>query len=146
MQRILLYILSGEAKKSWDRAIEISQGLSATLFALYIVDQETVSQVARMRNRGQDETAVDIEEEGWKYLYYLEDTAVEREVRTALFLEEGDPIDILKKFVREKDIDLLIVGFKKAMSGGVGRKYERMLTQLIEHIPCPVLVEKEGGR
>ncbi len=146
MQRILLYIVSGEAKKSWDRAIEISQGLSTTLMALYVVDQETVRQVARMRNMNEHETAVDIEEEGWKYLYYLEDMAVDHEVRTALFLEEGDPIDILKKFVKAKKVDLLIVGFKKAMSGGADRKYERMITQLIEHIPCPVLIEKEGGR
>ena len=101
-------------------------------------------------NKGQcaqDEidTAIQIEEEGWKYLYYLEDMAVNEGVKTALFVEEGDTIDILRKFVKERNIELLIVGHRSGQ-GVEGRKVERMIQQMIEYVQCPILIEKEGGK
>ncbi|MEA1912917.1 MAG: universal stress protein [candidate division WOR-3 bacterium] len=144
MERILLYIVSGELRTSWNRAIELSKALSATLYALFIVDKEIVRKIARLKGDGEIDTAVKIEEEGWKYLYYLEEMAVDSGVKTALFLEEGNTIDILRSFVREKNIDLLIVGHSREQGIG-GRKGERIIEQLVEYIPCPVLIEKEGG-
>ncbi len=145
MERILLYIVSGEARASWDRAIELSQSLPATLFALFIVDKQTVERVAKLKGSDEVDIAIEIEEEGWKYLYHLEEKSVESGVKTALFLKEGNSIEVIRNFVKDREIDLLIVGYKRG--GGIrGRKYERMIEQLIEYIPCPVLVEKEGGK
>lgn len=145
MNRILLYIVSGETRESWERAVELSSSLSATLFALYVVDSETVKRVADLRNTDEIDTAIELEEEGWKYLYHLEEKAIDRGVKTALFLEEGNVIDIIKKFVKDREIDLLIVGYQREKGRGA-RKYERLIEQLVEYIPCPVLIEKEGGR
>lgn len=144
MERILLYIVSGETRTSWNRAIELSKSLSATLFALFIVDKETVRKVANLRGKDEIDTAIEIEEEGWKYLYHLEEKAVDSGVKTALFLEEGNTIEVIRTFVKDKEIDLLIVGHKRGEGIG-GRKYVRLIEQLIEYIPCPVLIEKEGG-
>jgi len=145
MDKILLYIVSGEARASWNRAIEISKGLSATLYALFVVDKDIVKTVSDLRKSDEIDTAIKIEEEGWKYLYYLEDMAVNEGVKTALFVEEGDAIDILRKFVKEKKIELLIVGYHGGQ-GIEGRREEKMVQQLIEYVQCPILVEKEGGR
>jgi nucleotide-binding universal stress UspA family protein len=145
MERILLYIISGETRASWDRAVEISKGLSATLYALFIVDKDLVKTVASMKGLDEIDTAIQIEEEGWKYLYYLEDMAVNEGVKTALFVEEGDTIDILRKFVKERNIELLIVGHRSGQ-GVEGRKVERMIQQMIEYVQCPILIEKEGGK
>lgn len=144
MERILLYIVSGETRTSWNRAIELSKSLSATLFALFIVDKETVRKVANLRGKDEIDTAIEIEEEGWKYLYHLEEKAVDSGVKTALFLEEGNTIEVIRAFVKDKEIDLLIVGHRRGEGIG-GRKYVRLIEQLIEYIPCPVLIEKEGG-
>jgi nucleotide-binding universal stress UspA family protein len=145
MDKILLYIVSGETRTSWNRAIELSKGLSATLYALFVVDKEIVKTVSDLRKADEIDTAIKIEEEGWKYLYYLEDMAVNEGVKTALFVEEGDTIDILRKFVKEKKIELLIVGHRSGQ-GIEGRKVERMIQQMIEYVQCPILIEKEGGK
>ncbi len=145
MEKILLYIVSGEMRTSWDRAIELSKSLSASLFALFIVDQEMVKKVSKLRGTDEVDTAIEIEEEGWKYLYYLEEKAVDNGVKTALFLKEGNPIDIIRSFVKEREVELLVVGYKQG-TGREGWKYGRIIEQLIEHVPCPVLIEKEGGR
>ncbi len=145
MDKILLYIVSGETRGSWNRAIEISKGLSATLYALFVVDKDIVRTVSDLRKADEIDTAIKIEEEGWKYLYYLEDMAVNEGVRTALFVEEGDTIDILRKFVIEKKIELLIIGHRRGQ-GIEGRREERMVQQLIEYVQCPILIEKEGGK
>ncbi|MEO0294143.1 MAG: universal stress protein [candidate division WOR-3 bacterium] len=145
MERILLYIVSGETRASWERAIEISKSLEATLFALFIVDKEIVKTMSALRGISEVEVAIQLEEEGWKYLYYLEELAISKEVKTALFVEEGDIIDVLKNFVKEKKIELLIVGYRGGQ-GIEGKKEERTIEQLIEYVPCPILIEKEGGR
>jgi nucleotide-binding universal stress UspA family protein len=145
MERILLYIISGETRASWNRAVELSKGLSATLYALFIVDKDLVKTVASMKGLDEIDTAIQIEEEGWKYLYYLEDMAVNEGVKTAIFVEEGDFIGILRKFVKERDIELLIVGHRSG-AGIEGRREERMIQQLIEYVQCPILIEKEGGK
>jgi len=145
MERILLYIISGETRASWDRAVEISKGLSAALYALFIVDKDLVKTVANMRGLDEIDTAIQIEEEGWKYLYYLEDKAVNEGVKTVLFVEEGDTIDILRKFVKERNIELLIIGYRGGQ-GTEGRRVERMIQQMIEYVQCPILIEKEGGK
>jgi len=145
MDKILLYIVSGETRISWNRAIEISKGLSATLYALFVVDKDIVKTVSDLRKTDEIDTAIKIEEEGWKYLYYLEDMAVNEGVKTALFVEEGDTIDILRKFVKEKKIELLIVGHRRG-PGIEGRREEKMVQQLIEYVQCPILIEKEGGK
>ncbi len=145
MERILLYIISGETRASWNRAIDLSKSLSATLYALFIVDKDLVKTVADMRKLDEIDTAIKVEEEGWKYLYYLEDMAVNEGVRTALFVEEGDSIDILRKFVKEKEIELLIVGHRSGQ-GREGRREERIIQQLIEYVQCPILIDKEGGK
>jgi len=145
MEKILLYIISGETRASWNRAIELSKGLSAALYALFIVDKDMVKTVSNMRKSDEIDTAIKIEEEGWKYLYYLEDMAVNEGVRTALFVEEGDAIDILRKFVKEREIELLIIGHRRGQ-GIEGRREERMIQQLIEYVQCPILIEKEGGK
>jgi nucleotide-binding universal stress UspA family protein len=145
MEKILLYIISGETRASWNRAVELSKGLSATLYALFVVDKEVVRTVASMRGLDEIDTAIQIEEEGWKYLYYLEDMAVNEGVKTAIFVEEGDFISILRKFVKEKDIELLIVGHRSGQ-GIEGKREERMIQQLIEYVQCPILIEKEGGK
>ncbi|MEJ2356262.1 MAG: universal stress protein [candidate division WOR-3 bacterium] len=145
MDKILLYIVSGETRGSWNRAIEISKGLSATLYALFVVDKDIVRTVSDLRKADEIDTAIKIEEEGWKYLYYLEDMAVNEGVKTALFVEEGDTIDILRKFVIEKKIELLIIGHRRGQ-GIEGRREERMVQQLIEYVQCPILIEKEGGK
>lgn len=145
MERILLYIVSGETRASWDRAIELSKSLSSMLYALFIVDRDTIRKVSTLRGKDEIDTAIEIEEEGWKYLYHLEEIAVDNGVKTALFLEEGDTIDVIRSFVKNREINLLIVGYRRGEGIG-GRKYERLIEQLIEYLPCPVLVEKEGGR
>lgn len=145
MEKILLYIISGETRNSWNRAIELSKGLSATLYALFIVDKDNVKRISDMRKLDEIDTAIKIEEEGWKYLYYLEDMALNEGVKTALFVEEGDVIDILRKFVKEREIELLIIGHRRE-EGIKGRREERMIQQLIEYVQCPVLIEKEGGK
>ncbi|MEJ2568735.1 MAG: universal stress protein [candidate division WOR-3 bacterium] len=145
MDKVLLYIVSGETRASWNRAIEISKGLSATLYALFVVDKDIVKTVSNLRKADEIDTAIKIEEEGWKYLYYLEDMAVNEGVKTALFVEEGDTIDILRKFVKEKKIELLIIGHRRGQ-GIEGRREERMVQQLIEYVQCPILIDKEGGK
>jgi len=145
MDNILLFVISGEKRSSWERAIELSKQFDAALFALYTIDDEQVKRIANLRGRDEIDVSIEMEEEGWKYLYHIEDMAINNEVKSAIFLEEGSPINLLKKHIKDKDIDLLVFDYQKS-SGGKGSKTERMIRQIIEYVPCPILIEKDGGK
>lgn len=145
MDNILLYIISDETRSSWNRAIELSDKLSATLYGLYIIDKQSVKRIAKLRGEDPIDTAIEMEEEGWKLLYHLEDMAIDAGVKSNLNLEEGDPINAIKSHVKKQKIDMLIVGYK-APDKGSQRKSERLMNQLIKHVPCPILIDKEGGQ
>ena len=145
MKKILLYIISEETRGSWKRAIEISNALSATLFGLYVIDEKSVKRISKLRGEDPLDTAIEMEEEGWKLLYHLEDMAINSGVKSKLNLEEGDPVNTIKRQVKKFDIDMVVLGYK-APQGGSRRKTERIVDQIIEHVPCPILIDKEGGR
>ncbi|HMA63214.1 MAG TPA: universal stress protein [bacterium] len=145
MEKILLYIISEETRGSWKRAIEISNAMSATLFGLYVIDEKSVKRISKLRGEDPLDTAIEMEEEGWKLLYHLEDMAINSGVKSKLNLEEGDPVNTIKRQVKKFDIDMVILGYK-APRGGSRRKTERIVDQIIEHVPCPILIDKEGGK
>lgn len=141
MDKIMLYIISEETRSSWNRAIEICNKFSATLYGLYIVDQQNVKRVAKLRGEDPLDTAIDMEEEGWKLLYHLEDMAIDAGVKSNLNLEEGDPVNSIRSQVKKFDIELLIVGYKSEKEGA-RKKSERVIEQLIKYVPCSILIDK----
>jgi nucleotide-binding universal stress UspA family protein len=141
MDKIMLYIISEETRSSWNRAIEICNKFSATLYGLYIVDQQNVKRVAKLRGEDPLDTAIDMEEEGWKLLYHLEDMAIDVGVKSNLNLEEGDPVNSIRSQVKKFDIELLIVGYKSEKKGA-RKKSERVIEQLIKYVPCSILIDK----
>lgn len=145
MDNILLYIINEETRSSWNRAIEMSDRFDATLYGLYIIDEHNVKRVAKLRGEDPVDTAIDMEEEGWKLLYHLEDMAINDGVKSNLSVEEGDPINTIRSQVRKNDIDMLIVGYKIA-DKSAQRKTERFMNQLVKHIQCPILIDKEGDK
>ena len=83
MDNILLFVISGEKRSSWERAIELSKQFDAALFALYTIDDEQVKRIANLRGRDEIDVSIEMEEEGWKYLYHIEDMAINNEVKSS---------------------------------------------------------------
>lgn len=139
---ILLVVETTEESMQAARwAIGLAQFYEARLIGLNVVDRTVIVHLQRLSGKKLSEIEVEVEENGWKYLYHIESMAIERNVSVFLAQEEGLPEDEIIKKARTVGADLIVVGPPKA--GGRWRpRSARYVEKLIEEAPCAVLIAK----
>jgi len=139
-RRILLSVESTEgAQRAARLAIALAERDKAHLLALNVVDPSLIDRLARLTGRRTSEVEAEVEEDGWKYLYYVEGMAVEREVAISLRQERGLPEDVLVRQAKALQVDLLVLGLPGSRPGA-RRLMQLSLEKVLYESPCPVLV------
>jgi len=139
LDKILLNLDSTiESQHALDSAVFLAKSCSATIIAVNIVNKNVVTNLARFSDKSIAEIEIELEENGWKYLYDAEEKAKNQEARIVIIQEYGYPEQTLPKLASEYKIDMIIIGQNPQIRKDVvqGKTAE----QLIEHAPCAVLV------
>ena len=135
-KNILLYVdASKESRAALDVAVDYS-GPETTIIAVNVVNRQTVIQLTRSGEKSLAEAEVELEENGWCYLYDAEETAKSAGAQIVILQESGYPEEVLPRLASEYGVDLIIIGH----APGLGQT--SLAQQLIEHAPCAVLVVK----
>ena len=141
LQRIVLNLdATLESQRALRAAIFLSTTTGVTIIAVHVVNKHVVTQLARHSHKTLAQVEVELEEDGWRYLYATEEEAKNAGAHIVVMLEQGYPEEILPRLVSESGADLVIVGVSPrtrtdAMCAAVAG-------QLIEHATCSVLVVK----
>jgi O-methyltransferase involved in polyketide biosynthesis len=109
IKRLLVYLFDSADKEMFDQIVKLCHTFESQLFALFVLEEGRIGQVARMTREKHETIRQKVEEEGWEMLYLVEDEAVESGVRTSLHMEEGSVTGVIKKYVENYDIDALII-------------------------------------
>ncbi len=117
----------------------LAKALDAQVVGLNVIDVGVVSQIVRSHGRRESEVLVEMEESGWKYLYTIEEMAVEQGVRIVLQQAQGFPADKVLQATRQLRTDLVVIGGKPANRGALPT-VRRFLDEMLRHIECPVMV------
>lgn len=139
LDKILLNLDSTiESQHALDSAVLLAKSCSATIIAVNIVNKNVVTNLARFSEKSIAEIEIELEENGWRYLYDAEEKAKNQEARIVIIQEYGYPEQTLPKLASEYKIDMIIIGQNPQIRKDVvqGKTAE----QLIEHAPCAVLV------
>lgn len=111
MRRMLLYIdEKSRSKRVVDWTLKIAKVLKSRVYALYPLYSQRIEDRARELKKKSEDIRSQMEEEGWSYLYQIEDEAFEREVKVSLFLEEGEGISLVNSMVESYEIDMIVLG------------------------------------
>ena len=141
-EKILLPISGSEESMSASEfAVKLAMAHGSQIIALHVVDTSVVRQLARHSGKTPGEVEIELEESGWRHLYYVEETAKDSKINTVVLLEYGMPQERIVTKARELNIDLIIFGQARGR-GTRGRSLDKLLQQVLEHAPCPVLVVK----
>lgn len=136
---LLIVECSQETLRAAKVAIALARVYGANLIAVHVVDARTVAHFADYSRKSREEVAIELEENGWKYLYNIEEDAVESSVKTVLHLEEGRPTDKIIELARRFKVDLLVYG-RSQERGTRGMKAAKATEELIAYAPCPLLI------
>ncbi|MEO0095403.1 MAG: hypothetical protein ABIL46_04420 [candidate division WOR-3 bacterium] len=108
-QRTLLYIVDNTDQGIFTPAIQLCKLFKSQLFVLFVLEEHRISKLASITHENTEAIRQRIEEEGWEMLYLVEDEAVENGVRTSLHMENGQVTRVIKKYLENYKINLILV-------------------------------------
>jgi nucleotide-binding universal stress UspA family protein len=142
--RIVLVVdTTTESLRAAETAIELAlANPGSRLFALNVVDKGAVNRLKRFTDKSLSEIEIEMEEDGWKYLYRLEEQAKDQGVATMILQTQGVvDHEVVKEAVRLK-ANLIIAAFPAKVSGQMRRLVLGTIEKILENSPCNFLVVK----
>ncbi len=141
LKKILLNLDSSqESQNALTAAITLAKMSEGSIIAVNIVNQTVVTNLARHSEKSLAEVEVDLEENGWRYLYAAEEHAKNEGARIVIFQENGHPEEILPRLAKDYSADIIVIGQSKKSRENISQS--RTADQIIEHAACAVLVIK----
>ncbi|NOR16164.1 hypothetical protein GQ543_00420, partial [candidate division WOR-3 bacterium] len=104
-KKVILVLTEDTDQMIITQVVKLCKKFKSKLFVLFVVEANRASRLARLTHQKTDILDQEIEESGWKLLYLVEDEAVESDVWTSLHLENGNLMDVLKKYIEAYDIN-----------------------------------------
>ena len=141
--RILLVVEGGDSDRAVTPAATArAVANKARLFVLHVVDHMVINRIKRVSQQSTAEIEIELEEKGWKALYYAEEFAKDRGVPTMIIQKSGVvENEVLNEAARLR-IDLIILGYPHKLPGQARRLAQGRLEKIVENAQCSVLVVK----
>ena len=137
-KKILFLVFSIKAKDELiDRVLDMAKMLGAKIIALNVIDFEVMRHLAMKLGKREAEVSVDLEEEGWMYLYYLEEKAKDKGIMINIIQEEGVLGRELIKAASKLGVDLVIISREEQK--GIAN-FSKFVESLLLRIDSPVLI------
>lgn len=138
-KKILLVVESSEsAIKAAESIVPFAEKIDSDIIALNVVDKRVVRHLLQVGDKSESEILVELEENGWRYLYMLEEKAKDHNVRIALQQEEGFLEGSIADMAEKFEVDLVAVGFEH--ESGTLQTKEKLVTGLLKYLDCPLLI------
>lgn len=132
---------SEESVNASNFAVRLASSCDAQIIALHVVDPSVARQMSRSLKKTPGEVEIEMEENGWRYLYYAEEVAKDSKVRIIILMERGLPQERILTKAREYNVDLIILGHSSGR-GTHGMILDKSVQHILEHASCPVLIVK----
>jgi len=140
LQRILFVVsATGESLRAAPIVSELALCTNAQIIALNVVDSTVAQRVVTATGSTVTDLFVKLEQDGWRYLFDVEDMAKSMGARIVLLQDEGYPEATVTSAARRFKVDLVVVPRSRA-AGMAQSRIERMAMALIDRLDCPVMV------
>ncbi len=143
-RRILLVVeTTAESLHAAEVAMEMALSHPGSkLFALNVVDKGAVNRLKRFTDKSLSEIEVEMEEDGWKYLYRLEEQSKDQGIPTLILQSQGVVDHEVVKEANRLKADIIITAFPANTSGQMRRLVLGTIEKILENAPCNFLVVK----
>lgn len=137
-KKILFLVFSAKAKGELiEMVVDYAHHCQAQIVALNVIDFNLIRHLSEQLGKRESEITVDLEEEGWMYLYYIEDKAKDKGVKISLIQEEGLIESELVKAASKHKADLVVISRQEEKNLGNLTKF---VEALLYKITCPILI------
>jgi nucleotide-binding universal stress UspA family protein len=114
----------------------------ARLFVMHVVDHMVINRMKRVSEQSTAEIEIELEEKGWKALYYAEEFAKDNGVPTMILQRSGIVENEVVNEAARLKADLIILAYPHKLPGQARRLAQGRLEKIVENAQCSVLVVK----
>ena len=122
-------------------AIQMARQQQAKITFVSVVDSNVTEELSRKMKKTVSQTQAELANKADQYLKHLVHLAEGEDLNSEQITCYGLPYIEIEKLVREKNIDLVIMG-QTSHSGSRRMLIGSVAQRVIENAPCPVLVVK----
>ena len=128
------------AIKAAEQLFPLALKMNGDIIALNISDILIIKRISQSSDKSESEIAIEMEEDGWKYLYYIEEMAKNFGVKIFLEQEEGYFESVISKYVDKFQPGLLAISCR--VSGGTSeiKNLAKIIESIRNNIKCPMLL------
>ena len=129
-------------------AIVLTKFLGAELYAIYVINTKALEDLVRAHiflKEEQSEYERDLKEDAVRYLKHVTQLAKEKGIELKTYSFEGSGHKEILNFVKENEIDLLVVGEISSIRSRRDEFYDET-ERAIRAVPCSVLIVKDEDK
>jgi nucleotide-binding universal stress UspA family protein len=123
-----------------ESAIARALANKARLIVLNVVDHMVINRLKRLSEQSTAEIEIELEEKGWKALYYAEELAKDQGVPTMILQQSGVVENAVISEAARLKVDLIVLGYPRKMPGQAKRLAQGRVEKVVENAECSVLV------
>jgi nucleotide-binding universal stress UspA family protein len=123
-----------------ESAIARALANKARLIVLNVVDRMVINRLKRLSEQSTAEIEIELEEKGWKALYYAEELAKDQGVPTMILQESGVVENAVISEAARLKVDLIVLGYPRKMPGQAKRLAQGRVEKVVENAECSVLI------
>ncbi len=142
-------LINVEARKdsmmAAEEAISIAKNYNSTIIALNVVNLESIKKMHTITGNCKSELEIEVEENGWHYLYYIAELAKGEGVSINIAQEEGIEEEVLAKYADKYDVNLIIIGYPKEKYDQK-RLRDHLIENLLQRTHSSLLVVQANGK
>ena len=142
--RKILLVVEGSSADHTLTLSAIARAVSnkARLIVLNVVDHMAINRMKRLSDQSTTELEIELEEKGWRALYFAEELAKDNGVPTMILQKSGIvENEILNEAARLK-VDLIVLGYPRKIPGQANRLTQGRTGKVVENAACSVLIVK----
>ncbi len=142
-RKILLVIEGGEMDAAATHAARtIALSNSAGLLVMHVVDHMMINRMKRISQQSAAEIEIELEEKGWKALYFVEEEAKDAGIPTMILQKSGFVEKEVLSEASRLNVDLIIMGYSRKLPGQARRLVQGRFEKVVENAQCSVLIVK----
>jgi nucleotide-binding universal stress UspA family protein len=140
-EKILLVVEGSDMDHAvMESAIARALANKARLIVLNVVDHMVINRLKRLSEQSTAEIEIELEEKGWKALYYAEELAKDEGVPTMILQQSGVVENAVISEAARLKVDLIVLGYPRKMPGQAKRLAQGRVEKVVENAECSVLI------
>lgn len=140
-KKILLVVEGSDMDHAvMESAIARALANKARLIVLNVVDHMVINRLKRLSEQSTAEIEIELEEKGWKALYYAEEQSKDQGVPTMILQQSGVVENVVVSEAVRLKVDLIVLGYPRKMPGQAKRLAQGRVEKVVENAECSVLI------